>query len=205
MASPVSRRTRSMNSLLLAAIRHASVAISRERDTPRRRILSGTDLERVDGAAHGGIGKMAGAQHAFAETNDAGESVDDEKAAARRSCHQAAGNCWCRGRAPHKPELRRASHARPHRSCPGLPPIGPQPALHTAHGPRLMLGRRPPRSRWSRSAWTLRPAEAWQPRGHCRSAQSRCLTLMSAALAYLLGSERARPRQWFDKFTVARS
>ena len=46
------------------------------------------DLERVDGAVHGGIGKMAGAQHAFAEANDAGEGVDDEKAAAGRSCHQ---------------------------------------------------------------------------------------------------------------------
>jgi hypothetical protein len=38
--SPVSRRTRSMNSPLFAAILHASVAIRRERDTFRRRILS---------------------------------------------------------------------------------------------------------------------------------------------------------------------
>jgi hypothetical protein len=40
MERPVSRRTRSMNSQVLDAIRHASVAIRRERDTPRRRILS---------------------------------------------------------------------------------------------------------------------------------------------------------------------
>ena len=50
--------------------------------------LVGADLERLDGAAHGGIGEMAGAQHAFAEANDAGEGVDDEKAAARRPCDQ---------------------------------------------------------------------------------------------------------------------
>ena len=76
-------RTRSMNSPLLAAMRHASVAISRDRVTAAPPHLVGADLERVDGAAHGGVGQPARAQHAFAETDDAGERVDDEKAAAR--------------------------------------------------------------------------------------------------------------------------
>ena len=163
------------------------------------------DLERVDGAVHGGVGQMAGAQHPLAEANDAGEGIDDEKAAARRSCHQEPAIVGAEVERPVNRNCGAPRRARPHRSCPGLPPISPQPAPHTAHGPRLTLGRRPPRSRWSRSAWTLCPAEAWQPCGHCRSAQSRCLTLMSAALAYRLGSQHARPRQWFDIFTVARS
>ena len=45
--------------------------------------LLGADLERFDGAAHGRVGQPARAQHAFAETDDAGERVDDEKAPAR--------------------------------------------------------------------------------------------------------------------------
>ena len=57
-------------------------------DQPRARHrapahLLGADLERFDGAAHGGFRQPARAQHAFAETDDAGEGVDDEKAAAR--------------------------------------------------------------------------------------------------------------------------
>ncbi len=42
------------------------------------------DLEGLDGTGHGGIGQPARAVHALAEANDAGERVDDEKAAAGR-------------------------------------------------------------------------------------------------------------------------
>ena len=72
-----------MNSPLLAAMRQASVAISRDRVTPRRCILSAQTLSASMRAAHGGFGQPARAQHAFAETDDAGERVDDEKAAPR--------------------------------------------------------------------------------------------------------------------------
>jgi hypothetical protein len=44
MERPVSSRTRAMNSALLAALRQASVAMRRDRDTPRRDILSAQTL-----------------------------------------------------------------------------------------------------------------------------------------------------------------
>ena len=79
-----------MNSALLAAMRQASVAIRRERDTPRRRILSEQILQRLDGAGHGGIRQPAGAMHALAQADDPGERVDDEKAAPRGPGDQQA-------------------------------------------------------------------------------------------------------------------
>ena len=46
--------------------------------------LVGAHFEGVDGSAHGRFRQPPRRQHAFAEANDAGEGVDDEKAAARR-------------------------------------------------------------------------------------------------------------------------
>ena len=175
----------------------------RERDTLSPPHLAGADLQRIDGALMAGSDRWPDREHAFAQANDAGESIDDLESRGARVAPPTAGNCWCRGRAPRKPELPRAGRVPPHRSCPGLPPIGPRPAHQAALGPRLMPGRHP-RSRWSRSARPLGPAKLWQPCGHCRSAQSRCSALMSAAPAYFR-LPHAWPRQWFDNSTVARS
>ena len=72
-----------MNSPLLAAMRQASVAISRERVTARRFIFSAQTLSASSVRFIAASRQPARAQHAFAETDDAGERVDDEKAAPR--------------------------------------------------------------------------------------------------------------------------
>jgi hypothetical protein len=95
----------------LAAVRGDAAGFSRDQPRPRHRPpahLLGADFQRVDGAAHGGLRKPAGAQHAFAETDDTGERVDDEEAAARRLGDQepaivgakieSAVNGRCKGR-----------------------------------------------------------------------------------------------------------
>ena len=72
-----------MNSPLLAAMRQASVAISRERVTARRRILSAQTLSASRVRFMAARRQRARAQHAFAEADDAREGVDDEEAAPR--------------------------------------------------------------------------------------------------------------------------
>ena len=89
-SSPTSRCTRSRNSSPFAAERHASVAISRARVTPRLCILSrqmpSASMARVDR----GIAEPAGRRHSLAEPDDARERVDHPEAVAIRARDQEA-------------------------------------------------------------------------------------------------------------------
>ena len=120
--------------------------------------LLGADLERFDGPAHGRVGQPARAQHAFAEADDAGERVDDEKAPARGLGDQQPAIIGAEIERAINERRRRPRRPRP--CCLRLPPGGHRPARQNAHGLQLASGRHLPRSRRSRFAWYSLSREA---------------------------------------------
>ena len=85
---PASSATRARNASPFSAARQASVAMSRARMTPRARILSRQTSKRLDRARNRRLADAPRSGNAFAETNDAGERVDDAKPVGGRAGDQ---------------------------------------------------------------------------------------------------------------------
>ena len=163
----------------LAAIGGDAAGLGGDQPRARHRApphLVGADLERLDGAVHGRVGQPARAQHAFAETDDAGERVDDEKAAPRGLGDQQPAIIGA--------EVERAINrrrGRPRRrarvfSCPRLPPGGHGPALSNAPGLRLASGATSPAVAGLVSLGLAVTRNHGSRAGSRRSAHSRCST-----------------------------
>ena len=82
--------------------------------------LVAADGERGDGAFDRGLADAAGGRNAFAEPDDPRKRVDHAKAVVGRAAQSAGGNCWCRGRAPHR--SRRRDRGQGRGRCDQAPP-----------------------------------------------------------------------------------
>ena len=97
-----SSRTRSMKAGPFSARRQASVATRRARaDIPRRHLVL-ADPERLERAVDRAVAQAVAVAEAFPEPDDARERVDDAKARMATARRRAGGNCWSRGRGPHR-------------------------------------------------------------------------------------------------------
>ena len=163
-----------MNSLLFAATRHASVAITRERFTRRRFILSEQTLSASIVRSMASGESCPRTAYPLAQPDNPGERVDHVEAAPRGDGRREGDNCLFQDQGRHRPA---DASPRPVFSGvfqPGLPDPEP-PCSHVA--PKEMFPIIGTRTGTTPSVGVIArtfPVRAvpWQPRVHRRSAQS---------------------------------